>query len=74
VLRQLFLKGPLHDGDVSSKSGRDRLVDYGLATRHGGYQQLTKAGLVAALANGFDRIKERRERELSAALSAYRAT
>lgn len=73
VLRQLFFRGPTWDGDVSSKSGRDDLIRYGLATAHEGYQQLTAAGLKVALANGLGRAKERKDRELSAALAAYRS-
>lgn len=67
VLQGLFIEGPLWDGDVPSKSGRDELVNFGLAMRYEGWQQLTKKGLEMALSGQLDRIKERyfRERHLS---------
>lgn len=33
VLRQLLFQGPIWDGNVLSKSARDDLISYGLATR-----------------------------------------
>jgi len=58
----LFIHGPTMDGDLPSKSGRDELVTFGLATRHEGYQWLTMAGVKMALANGVDREKEKYQR------------
>lgn len=49
VLGQLFVAGPVWDGNVISKSGRDQLVDCGLAFRLNGWQALTPDGLMAAL-------------------------
>ncbi len=33
VLRQLVENGPVEDGDICSKSGRDDLIEWGLASR-----------------------------------------
>lgn len=50
TLHALVKSGPLFDGDVPSKSGRDALVALGLATRNiivrgqQGYQAATSAG------------------------------
>lgn len=50
TLKALVKEGPLWDGDVPSKSGRDALVDLGLATRNiivrgqQGYQAATYDG------------------------------
>jgi hypothetical protein len=49
TLHALVLNGPLWDGDVPSKSGRDSLIDRGLAVRvvvrgEDGYTAATYAG------------------------------
>lgn len=49
VLGQLFVSGPVWDGHLISKTGRDNLVACGLAVRWDGWQTLTQDGLVAAL-------------------------
>lgn len=49
VLGQLFLHGPLWDGYVSSKSGRDTLVSGELVERGHGWQWLTRRGVQVAL-------------------------
>jgi hypothetical protein len=58
VLLQLFLSGPLFDGDVSSKRGRDGLVTRGLAIRQNGWQTLSEAGFIAAVEAGYGERKE----------------
>lgn len=52
VLWQLFLTGPVWDGDLASKTGRDQLVNAGYVVRTEGWQTLTDAGLRFALAKG----------------------
>lgn len=64
VLKGLFIHGPLFDGDVPSKAGRNKLHELGLCTRYNGYQTLTHTGLIEALDRDFDRDKERHQRTL----------
>lgn len=52
VLRQLFCVGPICDGFLASKSGRDELVNAGLAQRGQGWQWLTEDGVMAAVEFG----------------------
>lgn len=52
TLMQLFVHGPTWDGNLVSKSERDRLVDAGLAMRWNGWNHLTQEGLEAAVAGG----------------------
>jgi hypothetical protein len=61
TLRCLFFHGPTWDGNVPSKSGRDELVNMGLAARSNGWQWLTRAGVDACFANGIHDEKDRRE-------------
>lgn len=49
VLGQLFVAGPVWDGNLISKSGRDQLVACGLAHQWNGWQTLTQDGLTAAV-------------------------
>lgn len=49
VLGQLFVAGPVWDGNLISKVGRDQLVEVGLACRWNGWQTLTQDGLTAAV-------------------------
>jgi hypothetical protein len=49
VLGQLFVAGPVWDGNLISKSGRDELVRVGLAHQWNGWQTLTQDGLTAAV-------------------------
>lgn len=50
VMFQLFVFGPCYDGGLASKTGRDELVDQGLAFRTHGWQSLTAAGVEMAIA------------------------
>jgi hypothetical protein len=59
VFRQLFIHGPTQDGDLISKVGRDGLVERGLAVRNDGWQTLTEAGFVAAMAAGYSYDKDK---------------
>lgn len=69
VLWQLFVNGPAWDGDLASKSGRDALVQFGLAERFAdGWQALTRAGVREGLRNGFGPRKEKRDRDRAAEL------
>ena len=73
VLHGLFIEGPLWDGDVPSKSGRDKLATFGLVTRLNGWQQLTKKGLDMALSAGLDRVKEPHYRQRRKAINLLSA-
>jgi hypothetical protein len=57
VLRQLFMTGPVWDGNITSKSGRDELIDWTLAARHNGWTILTMNGLRRSLKLRLDREK-----------------
>lgn len=59
----LFALGPTEDGNLPSKSGRDDLVSLGFAERGDGWQWLTRDGVNMALGMGFDRKKERSQRD-----------
>jgi hypothetical protein len=41
------------DGNLISKAARDRLVKYGLVDRVGGFNFLTKAGIISVVALGY---------------------
>ena len=58
VLWQLFLTGPVWDGDLASKTGRDELVDDGYVVRAEGWQTLTGDGLKFALSKDLGRRKD----------------
>lgn len=49
VMMQMFLFGPVWDGNLISKSGRNELVDHGMAFRTDGWQSLTREGLTIAV-------------------------
>jgi hypothetical protein len=49
VLMQMFLKGPVWDGNLIAKSGRSELVEAGLAKRAHGWQWLTDQGAIVAV-------------------------
>jgi hypothetical protein len=49
VAFQLFSCGMVWDGNLSSKAGRDYLVEHGYAVRRDGFQALTGKGTVAFL-------------------------
>lgn len=68
VFRQLFFQGPVWDGDLISKSGRDGLVRRGLAVRCDGWQTLSEDGFVTAVHADYGREKERWQHQRRAAL------
>jgi hypothetical protein len=45
LICHMFFDGPVWDGNLISKEGRDRLVDKGLVERRHGYQWLTASGI-----------------------------
>lgn len=49
MLGQLFVSGPVWDGNCVSKDGRTELVDLGYAERGMGWQWLTRAGVSLAI-------------------------
>lgn len=63
VLWCLFALGPTEDGNVPSKCGRDDLYDRGLIDRADGWQWLTRDGVMMSLGMGFDRKKEKAQRD-----------
>jgi len=50
VMRALWMSGPVWDGNLPSKAGRDDLVRLGYAARTGGFNFLTTAGVDMAIA------------------------
>ena len=58
TLWAMFKRGPLHDGDMPSKTGRDWLVEQGFAERGDGYNWLTRSGVLLALELGMGAKKE----------------
>ena len=58
VLWQLFRNGPTWDGNIISKPDRDELFKLGLAERVDGWSYLTRDGIEAAIAAGFDKRKD----------------
>ena len=73
TLRCLFFHGPTLDGDVPSKTGRDEIVDLGLAERWNGWQWLTNQGVQFAVdIMLFDREKEKWQRDRSQAVHNQR--
>ena len=58
VFRQLFFHGPTWDGDVTSKTGRDGLLEKGLAVRYDGWQMLTEIAFRMAVSAGMGDAKE----------------
>jgi hypothetical protein len=79
VIRALFFHGPLFDGDIPSKSGRDVLVERKLVRRQNGWNALTDRGFDECVAMGMGDAKERwdnarrgaRTRQLEAIERAY---
>lgn len=49
ALGQLFVHGPTWDGDIISKTGRDDLIELGLASRAEGWAFITEKGLRLAI-------------------------
>lgn len=66
VLKQLFVMGPLHDGEVASKVGRADLMAAGLVERFDGWNTLSRKGFVDGVALGLGDFKEARDREKAA--------
>lgn len=57
VLGQLFTNGPTWDGNVASKSGRDELIELGLAGRTNGWAYITQDGVTLAVEWDTDHLK-----------------
>lgn len=49
VMMQFFVTGPVWDGNLVAKSGRNELVEKGYAFRGNGWQALTPSGLELAV-------------------------
>lgn len=49
VISQLFVSGPVWDGNVSSKNGRGELIRAGLAFHENGWASLTPEGVRVAV-------------------------
>ena len=49
VLGYLFVRGPLEDGDISSKNGRGELHAHGMVERGEGWTWLTQRGVYCAI-------------------------
>jgi hypothetical protein len=54
MLGQLFVSGPVWDGNVVSKDGRARLVEMGMCERGDGFTWLTRFGVETALHLQYD--------------------
>ena len=52
VLMQLFLDGPTWDGNLISKSDRDKLIQTGMARKWDGWNFLTEYGVQSAVREG----------------------
>lgn len=71
TLRALFMDGPLFDGDVPSKSGRDETERHGLSHRVEGFSCITPSGVRMALENGMGDQKWTKSRDNRVALEFY---
>lgn len=65
LLCHFFFDGPVWDGNLISKVGRDGLVDKGFVERGHGYQWLTKDGIEQAHALGLTEWKTGRHPKAS---------
>ena len=54
ALWQMFISGPVWDGDLVCKASRKWLVDHGRADRSSGFNFLTAPGLDMAVSLGMD--------------------
>lgn len=62
VLLALYDRGPLDDGDIPSKAGRDSLIDRGIVDRDTkGINRLTPFGMLCAVSVSNAIAKQRRE-------------
>lgn len=52
VMNQLFLYGPVWDGNLVSKEGRDELMKQGLLDRWQGWSWLNSAGVELSVTSG----------------------
>lgn len=71
TLRCMFMEGPIYDGDVPSKTGRDDLVKHGLAARVEGFNYLTQAGMLMAIDNRLGDAKNSHYRQNRIARDTY---
>lgn len=55
ALGQLFLQGPVWDGNLVSKAGRDELFDHNFVDRDEGWNWLTPEGVTLAIRVGKNR-------------------
>lgn len=58
-LWQMFLNGPVWDGNLVCKTSRKWMVENGLAKQAAGFNFLTGAGVEMAVTLGMDQRKER---------------
>lgn len=58
ALWQMFLSGPIWDGNLVCKTSRKWLVSNGMADRAEGFNFLTGAGVAMAVSLGMDQRKE----------------
>jgi len=62
VIEQLFICGPISDGNICSKYGRGQLVDAGLAFHENGWASLTADGIRVAVEWDRDQLHQRLDR------------
>lgn len=62
ALWQMFLNGPVWDGDLVCKTSRKWLVSNGMAERSSGFNFLTATGVNMAVSLDMNRRKEREAR------------
>lgn len=62
VLWQLFMDGPVWDGDLISKADRDECSAKGWVFQYRGWNFVTPLGVAQCLALGYDREKEKSRR------------
>lgn len=60
VMMQMFVFGPVWDGNLVSKQGRSELVELGLVFRVQGWQSLTQTGIEVAIAADVSSWKDQR--------------
>lgn len=62
VMEQLFISGPVSDGNIISKKGRDELVGTGFAFHEDGWASLTSEGMKLASNWDLEQLYQRRDR------------